>query len=96
MKPQLTLFLMILLSAAGLGVGSPAFEEGTASPKYGFAKISGLVADAETGQGIADAVVRLGIEQAGPVSEPLRTLTDSGGRFTFARVPASVSKRRPA
>jgi uncharacterized protein (DUF2141 family) len=61
----------------GMATQNPRVQTGTA-------RIRGRIVDAQTGMPLRRAQITLGI----PASQPRATVTDSEGRFEFARLPA--------
>ena len=66
----------------------PGQNPNLAPPEAGTAAISGVVIDGATKVPLAGAVVYLGPPQHGPPDTPVRTLTDSRGRYVFRNLPA--------
>ena len=87
MRAVIALAIMAMATAGAAGqIIAPPRDRSNASASTGTATVSGRVVDAQTGNAIARARVRL--DWSGSGSTGPSVTTDSSGRFSFTRLPA--------
>ena len=90
MRPVIALAIAATATAGAAGgqIIAPPRDRPNASASAGTATVSGRVVDAQTGNAIARARVRL--DWIGPNGPRESLLTDSSGQFAFTRLPAGL------
>jgi hypothetical protein len=86
MSRAIAVLVTSLAVSAGPAAAQPPARDRAASAATGTARISGRVVSADNGRPVRAIVVRISAAELG---EPKSTVTDPGGRYEIAELPAS-------